>query len=101
MSQADIERIKQARRQILEGLNLMYPGAMRTASVYRTNVSIDPAYDWTLFEKDLFYLKEKGYVEFVDDKLGLTQSLDKRVVKLTASGKDIADQTMNDPSLDI
>lgn len=101
MNDTTIQRIKQARRTILEALNLMYPTAMRTASVMQTCISIDPGYDWDLFEKDLFYLMQKGYLEYIGAELQKDQPMRKRVIRLTAVGKDNADKVVIDPTLEV
>ena len=101
MANLEVLKIKLARRQILEGLNMMYPTPLRLETVYRVGCGMDPSYDWTLFEKDVHYLKDKGYLGFVDDLAGIRQAFAKKVVKLTAKGKDIADRTMSDPTLEV
>jgi len=101
MKEPEVAKIQQIRRLILEALNMMYPTAQRAEQVYRVCISIDPGYEWHLFEKDIFYLKEKGYLEFLDDAIGLQMSFRKKTIKLTAAGKEIADRTQTDPALEI
>ncbi len=94
-------KIKQCRNHILDNLDMVYPSGMTTKGLYLTVCHIDPLYDRNLFGKDVTYLHEKGYVTYVDDKIGGMPDFDKKVVKLTAQGKEIAEQTRNDPALDI
>lgn len=101
MPDPEVLKIQQIRRLILESLNMMYPTALRTEQVYRVCISVDPSYEWHLFEKDIFYLKEKKYLAFVDDQIGLHPPLNKKTAKLTVKGKDIADRTQTDPALEI
>jgi hypothetical protein len=61
----------------------------------------DEDYDFSLFRKDLTYLKQKGYVEYIDDRLGGAESYRNKCVGLTAEGKEIADRTQTDKALEI
>ena len=93
--------IKQQRRQLLTNLDLFYPTPVNLDCLYRTVINIDPTYEKVLFRKDIHYFKDKGYIEFVDDKLGGMDSFDKKVAKLTAVGKEVAEGTQNNPALEI
>ncbi len=99
---ADIEaiKIKQVRKAILQNLNMMYPTGLQLDSLYRTVLYIDLTYDESLFAKDVTYLHEKGYIEFVDDKIG-GMPFRKKVARLTPEGKEIAERTQTDPALEI
>ena len=97
----EVIRIKQTRRQILTNLNLLYPSPIQLDSLYRTIVHLDPTYDFSLFEKDIVYLNEKGYVLFVDDAIGGSKKFESKVARLTPEGKEIAERTMRDPALEI
>ena len=100
MADRETIKIKQVRKIILSNLNMMYPSGMQMDSLYRTVLPVNLAYDEGLFEKDICYLKEKGYIEFVDDRIG-GLPFKKKVVKLTAEGKEIADRTQTDKALEI
>jgi hypothetical protein len=79
---------------------MTYPSGMFLDSLFRTILMVDPSYDQSLFVKDISYLVDKSYVCYVNSPI--SQSIfSKKLVKLTASGKEIADQTMSDKALEI
>jgi hypothetical protein len=94
--------IKQSRRTILRTLNMMYPNSMFMCTLCNCMISEFPLYDDDLLAKDTTYLQDKGYLA-VTEKSPVFGPLPfkKRLVKLTASGKEIADQIMIDPALEI
>lgn len=94
-------KIKQMRRLLLNNMNRLYPTALQIQTLYNSMCGFDENYDFSLLEKDIAYLKDKGYIEYVDDMLGGADSFRKKCVKLTASGKEIADRTQTDPALEI
>jgi hypothetical protein len=94
-------QIKQLRRTILRNLNMLYPSGMRLGSLYNTVSCMDETYNFDLFTKDITYLKEKGYIRFVDEPLSLNPSFRSRFAVLTCDGKDIADRIAIDPALEI
>ena len=96
----DAIRIKQTRRLLLRNLEQLYPTPIRLDSLFRTAL-IDPTYDWDLFKKDITYLFDKGYIEFIDDVIGGAGKFAHKVIKLTATGKEIAETTRTDPALEI
>jgi len=95
-------KIKIQRNRILSVLDTMYPTPLQLGTLYESGCCyIDPAYSFELFTKDISYLKDKGYVEFIDEKIGGAGEFKKKVVGLTARGKEIAEQTQTDPALEI
>ena len=92
---------KQARRLILTNLNRLYPTPLQIRSLYRVMCGFDENYDLSLLQKDVTYLKQKGYVEYVDDKIGGADSFSDKCLGLTAEGKEIADRTQTDDALEI
>jgi len=96
----DILRIKQARGRLLTNLNLFYPSSVTMTMLYRT-VCDDPMYNRALFQKDMMYFSQKGYIEYVDDVLGGADDFWQKVCTLTSSGKEIAEGTQTDPALEI
>ena len=94
-------KIKQARRMILQNLDMVYPSGLIVKSLYQTVCSLDEMYDFNLFGKDIAYLKDKGYIRYIDDVIGGSDSFGKKVVKLTFKGKEIAERTQSDPALEI
>ena len=101
MDKLDIMKIKEMRRAILTNLNIFYPTAVTTSTLYNTVCGYDPTYGWSLFTKDLTYFQDKGWIGYVDDRLGGMDSFKKKVILLTAEGKEIAERTMTDPSLEM
>jgi len=97
----EVHAKKQARNVILDALNMTYPNAMRMASLNRCVLGLIPAYDIGLLEKDVYYLKAKGYLEAPNEEVDRMLALKKRFVKLTAAGKEIADDIINDPAIEI
>ena len=99
----DPEAIKkiQARRQILNQLNRVYESPLLIQTLYRVMLGFDENYDLSLLRKDVTYLKQKGYVKYIDDVIGGADSFKDKVLGLTASGKEIADRTQTDKVLEI
>jgi hypothetical protein len=91
------------RRAILTNLNLLYPTAIRLDTLYRTVCGYDPTYGKDLFNKDICYFVDKGWISYVDSAIGGIgqQQFMSHVIKLTADGKEIAEQTMSDPALEL
>ena len=100
MSDKEAFKIKHMRKLLLHNLDMMYPSGLRLDSLYRTVVIIDLTYDESLFAKDISYLSGKGYIEFVDDKIG-GLPFKKKVARLTVEGKEIAEKTQTDPALEV
>jgi len=96
----DIIKIKQQRGRLLTNLNLFYPSPVRLDTLYRT-VCDDPLYSRALYEKDIMYFRQKGYLEFVDELLGGSADFLKKVCRLTDRGKEVAEGTQTDPALEI
>jgi hypothetical protein len=94
--------IKQSRLAILRMLNMMYPSSMFMGTVCNCMISSFPLYDDDLLAKDTTYLSEKGYLQ-IEKKSPYFGPLPfkRQLVKLTATGKEIADQIMIDPALEI
>ena len=101
MNGADPAKIKQARRQILRNLDLVYPSGLSMRALYQTVCAVDSMYDFGLFGKDVEYLKAKGYVFFVDDALGGADRFADKVGKLTAEGLEVAQRITADKALEI
>ena len=97
----DAIKIIQTRRMILGNLNRLYDSPLQVRTLRNVMIGFDEHYDLSLLKKDLMYLKQKGYIEFVDEKIGGFASFIDKYVGLTAKGKEIAEQTANDPALEI
>ncbi|MDD5459923.1 MAG: hypothetical protein PHF37_11090, partial [Phycisphaerae bacterium] len=94
-------RIITARKRVLQYLDMMYPSPMKCETLFQSILYVDPGLEPALFKKDVYYLKDKEYIEFVDEKIGGFASFYNKVIKLTAKGKEIAEQTLTDPALEI
>ena len=97
----DAIKIITVRTNILNKLDMVYPSGLSLKDIMQMNSIIAPLYDWDLFKKDIAYLKEKGYIAFIDNDPNLMQSTEQKIVKLTATGKEIAEGTMIDEALEI
>jgi len=97
----DAVKMKQTRVMILQSINRLNPGGVLIRMLYRSMVGFYENYSLSLLDKDLWYLKKKGYVEYVDDKLGREDIFEEKVIGLTAEGKEIADRTQTDSALEI
>lgn len=101
MTNVEAAKIKQMRFLILSNLNRLYPTPLQVQSLYRVLCGFDENYDFSLLQKDITYLKQKGYLEYIDDRLGGADSFREKCVGLTAQGKEIADRTQTDKALEI
>lgn len=94
-------KMQQVRIAILNNLNRLYPQPLMVKSLYRVLCGFDEHYSISLIQKDLTYLKQKGYVEYIDEKIGGMGEFANKFVGLTADGKEIADGTDTDSALEI
>ena len=86
---------------LLSCLNRLYPSSLQARTLYRVMCGFDENYDMSLMQKDVFYLKQKGLVEYVDEAIGGYDRFEDRYSRLTAGGKEIADSVQTDPALEI
>lgn len=100
-AESDAIKLKQVRILILNNLNRLYPTPLQIRTLFRVMCGFDENYDLSLLQKDVIYLRQKGYIYFIDEKLGGAESFDKKCVSLTAKGKEIADRTQTDDALEI
>ena len=98
---AEVIKIKIARQRILQCLNMMYPTRLLLATIFNAICYTNPDYELALFRKDIYYLVDKGWLKFIDEKIGGIPEFLKKVVGLTAEGKEIAEKTQTDPALEI
>ena len=96
----EVLKIKQARGRLLVNLNLFYPHAVLVRTLYRT-VCDEPSYNKALLLKDLTYFHDKGYISWCEDVLRDSPEFEERLVKLTATGKEVAEGTITDDALEI
>jgi len=94
-------KIMQMRLLILSNLNRLYPTPLQVRTLYRVLCGFDENYSLSLLQKDVTYLKQKGYIEYIDEIFGGADSFEGKCVGLTAEGKEIADRTQTDKALEI
>jgi hypothetical protein len=103
-------KIIEARKRLLTALNMLYPSPVSVRQLWRSACHkysseklepLDPTYDFSLFQKDLAYFLDKGWIEFIDDRLGGYDDYFKKIIKLTADGKEISEGTNIDEALEI
>jgi len=97
----EVLTIKIRRKRILEYLGIIYGTPIELGTLYNQIVYVDPTYDISLFQKDITYLKAKSYIEFIDEKIGGASEYRKKVIGLTADGKEVAEGTDTDDALEI
>jgi hypothetical protein len=98
----DAVRMKEIRVLILSNMNRLYPTALRVSTLFRVMIAFDETYTMSVLEKDLTYLRQKGYVEYIDERIGeFNNHFHRKFVGLTARGKEIADRTAKDDALEI
>jgi len=97
----EVLKIKVARKRILGFLNMMYPTPLQLGTIFDSIGYLDPSYDFVLFQKDITYLRDKNWIEFIDEQIGGVSQFKKKVIGLTAEGKEIAERTQTDPALEI
>ena len=98
------EIIKQARNMILRSIELVYPSGINVSMLYQTLCTVDECYDFALMRKDVAYLIDKGYIKLVGLMKNPTMADVKEdsmtVIKLTATGLEIAQNLKDDPALE-
>jgi len=97
----DAYKIKAKRKILLMLLNIMYPSPLTNRQLFRSSSDGDQAYDISIFKKDIAYFFDKGWLEYVDNKIGGFRDFEDKVIKLTAKGKEIAEGTNIDEALEI
>ena len=93
--------IRTQRRTILTALNQCYDVKLYIESVWLVVLFNEPSAEQTLFKRDILYLEMKGYVKITEGLFMKGCPFLKRFIQLTASGKEIAEETMKDPALEI
>lgn len=94
-------KIKAKRKILLMLLNIMYPSPLTNRQLFRSASDGDQDYDISIFKKDIAYFCDKGWLEYVDSKIGGFRDFEDKVIKLTARGKEIAEGTGIDEALEI
>jgi hypothetical protein len=98
---AESVAIRTARRILMQSLNSSFPAKTYVKTLWGNAIYIEPTYDKEMFVKDIFYLQKKGYLELTENVLTQGSKLFDKFILLTAEGKEIAEQTMSDPALEL
>jgi hypothetical protein len=96
-------RIKRDRRAIMASLNMCYPGSLPGDELFNIVLDGNPEYTRTFLIRDWFYLRDKKYIEItrIDGTTMRNVSVDLCKCVLTAAGTDVANQLVDDPTLDV
>ena len=94
-------KIMQMRRLVLSNLNRLYPTPLQIRTLYRVLCAFDENYSLSLLKKDITYLDQKNYLEYIDEQIGGSGPFEKKFVGLTAEGKEIADNIQSDSALEL
>jgi len=89
------QAIKKARRDLMQALALFYPVVQPDFTML---LSALPESDADMLRRDLAYLTDKGYVRQVHSRPN--QPWSARQYELTAKGKEIVDDIVDDPALE-
>jgi len=97
--------IKQARTLMLRSLDKAYPSGISVKMLEQIMCTVNESYGTDLMNKDIAYLREKGYIELVGFGGPATLADIRRdsftVVKLTAAGTEIAQNLIHDSALEL
>lgn len=96
-------QIKRDRLGIVGALRMIYARLMPGEELYLIILDRNPEYTRTLLVRDANYLHEKGYLHFEGDGGIDVKSISVKhcLFKLTASGMDVADRLVVDPTLEV
>ncbi len=104
MTESKASRIKRVRNEILVTLNRTFPASLQSKSIMNCLIAVFPDMEWGYLIKDIEYLLKKGYIErLIDDgEKGREEmtSYKNRWWRLTAEGKEIADDVIDDEALE-
>ncbi|MGD0077047.1 MAG: hypothetical protein ABSB91_00315 [Sedimentisphaerales bacterium] len=101
MSDPEATIYKQILLFVLDCLNRVYPSPLQVRTLYRVVIGLFNNYSKSLMNKDIAFLKQKGYIEYVDSKIDSDPEFMDKCVGLTAKGKEIAMRIQTDPALEI
>ncbi len=92
----------QVRNEILIALRMIYPAALQSGIIMRSLLAVFPTLEWNHFNRDIYYLLEKGYIGRViasSEQDARMTPWRKRWFRITASGLEIAECAIRDPAL--
>ena len=95
--------IVRVRSEILVALRMIYPAALRSEQLLRSLLSVFPKLEWQQLKRELFYLLEKGHLQRVIAGSETDQRLTpwrKRWFRITATGKEVAENMLDDGGMD-
>lgn len=95
--------MRRDRRCILRTLDMVFPGSMPLEELFLIVLDSNPVYTRVFLTRDVFYLREKGYlaVSRIDGGTLTNVSVQSCKAVLTAAGSDVANQLVDDPTLDV
>lgn len=96
-------RIRRDRRTILAALNMCFPGSLDGEELFAVVLDGNPEYARTFLVRDLVYLRDKGYLGVKRIDGTVVRAIEIRACKfaLTAAGTDVANQLVDDPTLEV
>ena len=96
-------QIKRDRRTVLAAMNMCYPGSMPLEEIYAVVLDGNPEYSRSFLIRDVMYFADKGYIVIsrIDGTRLSNVSVEKCKAVLTALGTDVANQLVDDPTLDV
>jgi len=99
-----VRLIKRVRNEILVALKMLYPAALQGDQILRTLLAVFPQLEWDDLKKDIAYLSEKGYIQRIIAESETDARITpwrKRWFRLTSSGVEVADHSVEDKALEI
>ncbi len=96
--------IKQARRELLTLLKVVYPASLRGEVLFRSLLGAFPLLEWDHVLKDLAYLAEKGYLVVGPSPGNVSAAAEgwrKRIYRLSPAGVEIVDRCTRDGALEV
>lgn len=101
MSEERTEVIRMQRNSLMSSLTALYPGSMSGEQLHLVMVGVFPDYTKNRCIKDLYYLREKGYVVSKSPRTGkVTTAIDwdAAMWAQTAKGNEVGNELVKDPA---
>ena len=92
-NQIQAAQVKRIRRNILDALNMAYPGTLSFEDLCTVLPTVESHY----LHRDVAYLVEKGYVRWINQQRNA--SMRDGEFRLTAAGTEIAQKINTDPAI--
>lgn len=98
MNQTEVLKNKMLRGQTLRTPTLFYPAPVTVAGIKSALLTRGMIVSADIV-KVLHYLKDKGYIQMIDNKISEIEDSD--LIQLTAKGVDLIEETITDPGVEI